>query len=151
VEDDEEICEILQYYILKNDEYNLTIIHSAEKALSLVEIRTFDLVLLDIMLPGIDGIEFCRKLRENSFCSVIFISCLNDDETIIKALNMGGDDYLVKPFQAPVLLARIEANLRRAQYTVVSTVQQPNSPLRIDAEKQILYKFGERFHFPHGI
>lgn len=113
VEDDIEICEILQFYLLSNTDYELTIAHSAEAALPLVMKRTFQLILLDIMLSGMDGIEFCKELRKTTFCPIIFISCINDDETIIRALNMGGDDYLVKPFQAPVLLARIEANLRR--------------------------------------
>lgn len=115
VEDDEEICEILQFYILENNQYTITIAHTAEQALSLVRMRHFDLALVDIMLPGMDGIDFCARLRELTWCPVIFISCINDDETIIKALKMGGDDYLVKPFQAPVLMARIGANLRRAR------------------------------------
>ena len=115
VEDDEEICEILQFYLMENEEYNVTITHSAEQARNLIKMRRFDLTLLDIQLPGIDGIDFCEELRTVSNCPVIFISCINDDETIIRALNMGGDDYLVKPFRPAVLLARIEANLRRSQ------------------------------------
>lgn len=115
VEDDEEICEILQFYILKDAQYTITIVHTAEQALSLIKMRPFDLALVDIMLPGMDGIDFCARLRAHSWCPVIFISCINDDETIIRALKMGGDDYLIKPFQAPVLMARIDANLRRAR------------------------------------
>ncbi len=114
VEDDEEICEILQFYILKDRNYSLAIVHSAEQARTLFPVRKFDLVLMDINLPGDDGIALCAELRHSSNCPIIFISCINDDETIIKALNTGGDDYLVKPFRAPVLMARIEANLRRA-------------------------------------
>ena len=117
VEDDLEICEILQFYLLEKEDYHVTVVHSAEQALPLIRIRKFDLVLLDIMLKGMDGIDFCRELRKTSYCPVIFISCINDDETIIRALNMGGDDYLVKPFQASVLMARIEANLRRCRMT----------------------------------
>ncbi|MDE7261016.1 MAG: response regulator transcription factor [Oscillospiraceae bacterium] len=113
VEDDLEICEILQFYLLKVPEYSVTVVHSAEETLPLVGVRSFDLILLDIMLPGKDGLELCRELRELTFCPIIFLSCLSDDETVIRALNMGGDDYLIKPFRAPVLLARIEANLRR--------------------------------------
>jgi DNA-binding response OmpR family regulator len=115
VEDDLEICEILQFYLLEREDYNVTIANSAEQALHLFELRKFDLLLLDIMLPGMNGIEFCQAVRRTSYCPIIFISCINDDETIIRALNMGGDDYLVKPFQAPVLQARIEANLRRSR------------------------------------
>ena len=123
VEDDEEICEILQFYLLENQEYQVTITHSAEQALPIIALRSFDLALLDIQLPGMDGIDLCAKLRETSYCPVIFISCVNDDETIIRALNTGGDDYLVKPFRPAVLVARIEANLRRVQ------------PLRQDAPR----------------
>lgn len=143
VEDDEEICEILQYYLLKNEDYRLTIVHSAEKALPLTEIKEFDLVLLDIMLPGLNGMEFCKKLREYSFCTVIFMSCLNDDDTIIKALNMGGDDYLVKPFQAPVLLARLEAHLRRLNRPSAITQPAQSGPLTMDYDKHKLYKNGK--------
>ncbi len=113
IEDDLEICEILQFYLLKNPEYSVTVAHSAEETMPLVAMRRFDLILLDIMLPGVDGLTLCGELRKTTFCPIIFISCLGDDETVIKALNMGGDDYLIKPFRAPVLLARIEANLRR--------------------------------------
>lgn len=142
VEDDEEICEILQFYLLKNDEYQLTTVHSAEKALPIIKTRQFDLVLLDIMLPGLNGMEFCTQLREVSFCPVIFMSCLNDDDTIIKALNMGGDDYLVKPFQAPVLMAKIEAHLRRAVHREAASAPAGSSLLRLDSEKHKLYKNG---------
>jgi DNA-binding response OmpR family regulator len=78
-----------------------------------MSLRRYDLILLDIMLPGQDGLSLCGELRKITFCPIIFISCLNDDETAIRALNMGGDDYLIKPFQDSVLLVCIEANLRR--------------------------------------
>ena len=126
VEDDEEICEILQFYLMEKEEYNVTITHSAEQARNLIRMRRFDIALLDIQLPGIDGIDFCAELRAVSNCPVIFISCINDDETIIRALNMGGDDYLVKPFRPAVLIARIEANLRRSQ-----TIREEHPILRV--------------------
>ena len=113
IEDDLEICEILQFYLLKQPSYGVTVAHSAKEALVLMPLRRYDLILLDIMLPDQDGVSLCQELRRITFCPIIFISCLSDDETVIRALNMGGDDYLIKPFQAPVLLARIEANLRR--------------------------------------
>lgn len=142
VEDDLEICEILQFYLLEKEEYHVTVVHSAEKALPLVRKRKFDLVLLDIMLQGMDGIDFCRELRKVSYCPVIFISCINDDETIIKALNMGGDDYLVKPFQASVLLARIEANLRRCRMVHEENPQILVGELALDAKTHTIRKNG---------
>ena len=113
VEDDLEICEILQFYLLKQSNYNVTVAHSSKEARMLTGLRNYDLILMAIMLPDQDGLSLCEELRKTMFCPIIFISCLSDDETVIRALNMGGDDYLIKPFQAPVLLARIEANLRR--------------------------------------
>ncbi len=142
VEDDEEICEILQFYLLQNTEYQVTIAHSAEQAEPLIRVRRFDLALLDIQLPGLDGIDFCAALRRVSECPVIFISCLSDDETIIRALNMGGDDYLVKPFRAPVLLARIEANLRRARAVRPDTPRLTVGDLEMDTAQRTVRKAG---------
>ena len=143
VEDDEEICEILQFYLLENSEYQVTITHSAEQALSLIRLRRFDLALLDIQLPGIDGIDLCAELRKVSNCPVIFISCINDDETIIRALNMGGDDYLVKPFRPAVLMARIEANLRRLQMARPETAKLTAGELEMDTLTHTVLKNGE--------
>ena len=143
VEDDVEICEILQFYLLENTDYQVTVAHSAEHALSLIRVRRFDLALLDIQLPGIDGIDLCAQLRKVSYCPVIFISCLSDDETIIRALSMGGDDYLVKPFRAPVLLARIEANLRRARMIHTESSRLSAGELEMDTAARKAYKRGE--------
>ena len=143
VEDDEEICEILQFYLLENSEYQVTITHSAEQALSVIRLRRFDLALLDIQLPGIDGIDLCELLRKISNCPVIFISCVNDDETIIRALSMGGDDYLVKPFRPAVLMARIEANLRRARMTRQDTPRLRAGSLELDSSTRTVMKNGQ--------
>lgn len=143
VEDDEEICEILQFYLLENSEYQVTITHSAEQALSLIRLRAFDLALLDIQLPGIDGIDLCAELRKVSYCPVIFLSCLSDDETIIRALNMGGDDYLVKPFRPAVLMARIDANLRRAQRSAPNAASElAVGEIRMDTATRSVCKNG---------
>ena len=143
IEDDLEICEILQFYLLTNTDYELTIVHSAEQALPLAKKRPFQLILLDIKLPGMDGISFCEELRKTSFCPIIFISCINDDQTIIKALNMGGDDYLVKPFEAAVLHTRIEANLRRCQPGRETPLQLVNGDICLTPSQQRVTKRGE--------
>ena len=113
VENNTEISEIIQFYL--KDDYVTTSVQSAEDALMMVENTIFDVILLDILLPGIDGIEFCAQIRQKVYCPIIFISCLSDENTIIKGLNMGGDDYIVKPFKGPLLRAHIEANLRRSR------------------------------------
>lgn len=115
VEDDLENCEILKHYLEKSGSYRTTIVHDAQQAIESVRQADFDLILLDIMLPGIDGIDLCIQLRKILYCPIIFISCLDDDETIVRALRMGGDDYLTKPFRYPVLQAHMESVLRRMQ------------------------------------
>lgn len=113
VEDDRQICEVLRFYLRQKPDYELFFAQSAEEAHDLVERHDFDIMLLDIMLPGADGIEFCRSVRTRTDCPIIFTSCLNDGSTIVEALATGGDDYLVKPFEPSVLIAHIEAKLRR--------------------------------------
>lgn len=144
IEDDLEICEILQFYLLKQPSYGVTVAHSAKEALALMPLRRYDLILLDIMLPDQDGVSLCQELRKITFCPIIFISCLSDDETVIRALNMGGDDYLIKPFQAPVLLARIEANLRRYALPRSGTVPSAlcAGALRLDTALHTVTKNG---------
>lgn len=112
VEDDEVIARIIQYYLNEAGEYEVTRVKDAESALDAVRAQP-DIILLDIMLPGMDGLAFCTKVRQTVYCPIIFISCLDDEDTIVHALEIGGDDYLTKPFTCKVLCARIKANLRR--------------------------------------
>lgn len=115
VEDDLENCEILSAYLTLSGQYEASIVHDAETALLRLQEQAFDLILLDIILPGQNGMDLCATLRQTIYCPIIFISCLADDETIIRAMKLGGDDYLTKPFRYPVLEARIEAVLRRTR------------------------------------
>lgn len=115
VEDDLENCEIIKGYLDLSGSYETYVVHDAKQALDAVGSTGFDLILMDIVLPGVDGIELCSRLREIVYCPIIFISCLDDDETIVRAMKMGGDDYLTKPFRYPVLEAHIEAVLRRVR------------------------------------
>lgn len=113
VEDDLENCDILSRNFDKAKGYRYTIAHDAGAALEAAKAGPVDLILLDVMLPGMDGIELCAELRRRVYCPILFISCLDDEETIVRAMRMGGDDYLTKPFRFPVLLAHMEAVLRR--------------------------------------
>ena len=111
VEDDEDIMLSVQDILRQYGDYRVLGASSAEDALRLRD--EFDVILLDIMLPGRSGIELCSLLRKRYTCPVIFLSCLDDSQTIVEALGNGGDDYVVKPFDTRVLHARIQANLRR--------------------------------------
>ncbi|MEL1133689.1 response regulator transcription factor [Desulfitobacterium sp. THU1] len=113
VEDDQHIAGIIQYYLAQNSAYKTDHVADAPTALAAVRERKYDIILLDIMLPEVDGIELCSQMRKSLFCPIIFISCIGDDKTIIEALHMGGDDYLIKPFTCEILHAHMEANLRR--------------------------------------
>ena len=106
-----------------------------------------DVVVLDIMLPDIDGIEVCKKLREFSLCSVLFLSSKNDDVDKILGLSCGGDDYVTKPFSPREIVFRIKAQLRRQQYQS-STQSNSNDlltvgTLTLDKESSRIYKAGQ--------
>ena len=115
VEDNIENCEMLCAFLEKAQCYRTDVAHDAESALQMAGAQPFDLILLDIMLPGMDGIRLCEELRKTLYCPIIFVSCLDDEETILRAFRMGGDDYITKPFRYPVLCARMEAVLRRVK------------------------------------
>jgi len=112
VEDDETVGNIILYYLGNNPTYRVNWAKNASEAIAEAEKKP-DIILLDICLPDVNGVTLCRKIRETLYCPIIFISCLDDEETIIKALETGGDDYLTKPFSGKMLEAHIEANLRR--------------------------------------
>lgn len=113
VEDDVEIARIIKCHLSFTDNYEVTWVKNAEEAMDESH-DWYDIILLDIMLPDENGITLCERLRKHHRCPILFISCLDDSSTIISALEKGGDDYIVKPFDNDVLNARIQANLRRA-------------------------------------
>lgn len=117
VEDEDDIRELVSYNLLKEG-YQVAGVASGEDALAAVESKTPDLVLLDIMLPGLDGLKVCRKLKENpqfQTIPIIMLTAKGEEHDIVAGLNMGADDYVTKPFSPKVLLARVQAVLRRAE------------------------------------
>ncbi|WP_303863037.1 response regulator transcription factor [Alkalibaculum bacchi] len=149
VDDDFDICEIIKIN-LSSLNCNLYIANDGKEALSHLHNHHIDLVLLDIMLPDLDGVDFCGEIRKISNCPIIFISCIDDDNTIVKALEMGGDDYLVKPFNTDVLIARIEANLRRIEIginkTDDSTLKKTFGNCIIDSSNHTVIKNREKIY-----
>jgi len=113
VEDDEKLARIIKL-MLTNKGYDVVCAKSISEAISQMEKQSFDLILLDIMLPDGEGTELCDSIRKFSFCPIIFVSCLRDSETKIKALQIGGDDYITKPIDFDELFTRIQVNIRRA-------------------------------------
>ena len=146
IEDDLENCEILSMYLMKSQRYQVSIAHSAEETMALLKHRTFDLVLLDIMLPDMNGVDLCVELRRKMFCPIIFISCLDDEETIVRAIHLGGDDYLTKPFRAPVLLAHMDAVMRRVPQSAEKDEDIPIGDFHLSVKNHTLEKNGESIY-----
>lgn len=121
VEDDPDLSNIIRLH-LKRAGYVSVAAYSCAEAVEQLAGEPFDLIILDIVLPDRQGTELCTLIREKSQCPIIFTSCLDDSQTIIHALQSGGDDYMVKPIDNGEMLARIEANLRR-HHTAPSTPQ----------------------------
>lgn len=99
---------------MNKNSYNLIVALSGEKALQIIEKRAIDLILLDIMMPGIDGYEVCRRLKANKETQnipILFITSSTDEDSIVKAYQLGAVDYVTKPFRAVELMARVKINL----------------------------------------
>ena len=112
VDDDRDIRNLLGIY-LENEGYRFIKCYNALSALETVETTLVSLILLDVMMPGLDGISACMKLREKTNAPIIFISAKSDDMDVVQGLMAGGDDYVVKPFNPIQLMSRVKAQLRR--------------------------------------
>jgi two-component system alkaline phosphatase synthesis response regulator PhoP len=131
-EDDETILELIRYNLAKEG-FRVSCYTSGEKALLAAGIEVPDMVLLDILLPGIDGIQVCRLLRSEEKTRqvpIIMVTAKGEEQDIVEGLETGADDYITKPFSPRVLLARIQAVLRRKQREK-EMVQPPENPIRI--------------------
>ncbi len=119
VDDDSSITEFVGYALSKEG-YTADIVDNGEEALELSENRSYDLFILDIMLPGMDGYELCRRLRGETSAPVLFLSARDTELDKVVGLEIGGDDYLAKPFGVRELIARVRALLRRGHGDVLA-------------------------------
>jgi len=113
IEDDPQIAKIERDYLAVND-FGADVAATGYEGIDMALGGQYDLILLDLMLPGIDGFEVCRKLRETLDIPIIMVTAKQEDIDTIKGLNMGADDYITKPFSPNVLVAHVKANI--AQY-----------------------------------
>lgn len=114
VDDDNNIAELISLYLTKEC-YDTKIVNDGEEALSAFEQYNPNLILLDLMLPGIDGYQVCRELRSTSQVPIIMLSAKGEIFDKVLGLELGADDYMIKPFDSKELVARVKAVLRRYQ------------------------------------
>lgn len=112
VEDDVNLAELIKIYLIA-EEWEIKIFHRGIDALEGFEKSKYDLVLLDILLPDINGFEVCKKIREKYTVPIIMLTALEDSVHKVKGLNIGADDYIIKPFEPSELIARINSQIRR--------------------------------------
>ncbi|AQR94591.1 response regulator transcription factor [Clostridium saccharoperbutylacetonicum] len=129
VDDDKSIRNLIKVY-LENDGYNIMEAPNGEEALRMVDENTFDLIILDVMMPVLDGISACIKIRENHTMPIIFLSAKDEEIHKIEGLTVGADDYITKPFGSMELIARVKAQLRR--YTKFNVEPQNSSSITIE-------------------
>ena len=128
VDDEKEIADLVEIYLV-SDGYKVFKANNAQEGLEILDKEEIHLVLLDIMMPGMDGLEMCRRIRETNNIPIIMLSAKSTDLDKILGLGTGADDYVVKPFNPLELTARVKSQLRR--YTQLN----PNSGSRSDAAK----------------
>ena len=120
VDDDKNICELLRLYLVKEG-YNVTMVHDGAAALAEFDKLHPDLVLLDVMMPRMDGLEVCRRIRKLGNTPVMMLTAKGETFDKVLGLELGADDYMVKPFDTKEVVARIKAVLRRCTVTTSQT------------------------------
>lgn len=146
VEDEEAIADLEKDYLELSD-FEVTIENTGDKGLEAALSGSFDLVILDLMLPGVDGFEVCKRIREEKNIPIIMVSAKKDDIDKIRGLGLGADDYMTKPFSPSELVARVKAHMARYDRLVGSN-QKVNDiieirGLKIDKTARRVYVDGE--------
>lgn len=140
VEDEGKIADIVKAY-LQREGYGVRLAATGSEALDAIR-EPFDAVILDLMLPDMQGEELCRVIRERSEAPIIMLTAKSGEEDRIRGLGIGADDYVVKPFSPRELVARVKAQLRRAGRTKRRTMNFNGGSLRIDLETREVQRGG---------
>lgn len=141
VDDDSHIREVISF-ALEKATLSVTIANNGQQALALLKQSPFDLIVLDINMPEMDGLECCREIRKTSEIPILFLSSRDDEIDRVLGLEIGGDDYVTKPFSPRELVARIKAILKRtqAQKNIFSTEQDlSHGHLRLNIEQHTVW------------
>lgn len=148
VDDEEDIRQILAYNLIKEG-YKVLEASRGDEALRIIGETRPDLILLDVMMPGMDGMEVCEVIKsnpENSSILICMLTARSEDYSQIAGLDAGADDYVTKPIKPKVLMSRVHALLRRKEEP--KTTNETNSGLVINREKYLLEKDGNEIRLP---
>jgi DNA-binding response OmpR family regulator len=149
VEDNEDIANLIQMHV-KDINCEADVAHDGEHGVNLFNKNDYDLVILDIMLPVLDGLEVCKRLRQKAdYIPIIMLTSKSSELDRVLGLEMGADDYLTKPFSIPELIARIKSQFRRSEATTASNEPQKVEQLSfgnllIDQSKHQVLKDGKK-------
>ena len=148
IEDEQDLVELLKYNLAREG-YDVEAATTGEDGLKAVRSQTPDLILLDLMLPSMDGLEVCRTLKNREHTAavpIIMLTAKGEESDVVRGLEMGADDYVPKPFSPRVLLARIRAVLRRQQVATDGAEQRTiqSNGVTIDLDRHEVYCHGER-------
>ena len=150
VEDEETIADLERDY-LELSGFEVEVANDGETGLEKALTDQFDLVILDLMLPGVDGFEICREVRQKKNTPIIMVSAKKDDIDKIRGLGLGADDYMTKPFSPSELVARVKAHLARYERLIGSNVQTNDiieiRGLKIDTTARRVWVNGEERSF----
>ena len=135
VDDDESLAEMLGI-VLRGEGFDPTFVSHGDEAVAAFRRDRPDLVLLDVMLPGTDGVEICRQIRAESGVPIVMLTARGDTVDVVRGLECGADDYVVKPFKPKELVARVRARLRvrEEELPETLTIGPPEDPVSIDVQ-----------------
>jgi two-component system response regulator MtrA len=140
VDDDQDLAEMLGI-VLTGAGYEVDLVSRGDEVMPLFAAQNPDLVLLDVMLPGLNGVEVCKLIRENSMVPIVMLSAKGDKQDVVAGLEAGADDYMVKPFDPAELVARMKVRLRRSITEVNSELSIGN--LKIDQIEHSIIRDGQ--------
>lgn len=145
IEDDPNITDFMEV-VFEREQYRLTVAANGMEALTALQAETFDVILLDLGLPDIDVMDLLKILRKRMDLPIVVISARKDENEKVAALDLGADDYVTKPFGTNELLARIRTALRHKKTKEEQTLIVVNNALKIDFDKQLVYKNDQEIH-----
>jgi DNA-binding response OmpR family regulator len=138
VEDEKELAFVIRDY-LKNEGYEVIVIQDGKEALDYLMKNSIKLLILDIMLPNVDGFEICKEVRKKTNIPIIIISAKSEDDDKISGLELGADDYIVKPCSIRELSARVKAHLRRSYDIKINKEKIVDGPIIVDVQARQIY------------